>query len=164
MHKLSKVPEEAEYRYDFTSKALENMPRNIPILGVCWGLQFLNVYFGGDLVQHMENSQEHYKKRRFSALKGSMLEEAIGSEILGNCYHHQSIGKLAKGIKVTGIDDFSKEPHALEYTEEGRQIMSVLWHPESTHEDETRENLYDKSIQLSKYFINKCKEFKKTKN
>ena len=156
----SKVPEDSHIRYDFNENAFTHLPTEMPIFGICWGLQFMNVYFGGDLVQDMENSQEHYKKRRVTFKEGSILYKAVGSETLSQCYHHQSIGKIGKGIKVTGIDDFSKEPHAMEYVENGRWIVSVLWHPEATFIDESRTLLDENSLKMLGTFIKKCKEYK----
>jgi putative glutamine amidotransferase len=159
----SKVTVQKYNRYDFNAEAFDKLPRKLPIFGICWGLQFINVYFGGDLVQDMENSKEHFKKRRISLMEGSIIHGIVGSEMLGQCYHHQSVGKIGKGVKVTGIDDFSKEPHVLEYTENERWILSVLWHPEGTYTDESRTVLIDKSILLLKVFIEKCKAFKDSK-
>ena len=160
----SKIEEGAGFRYKFMSKIMQALRKDMPIFGVCWGYQFLNIYFGGDLIQHIENSPEHYKKRRFTVSKGSLLYEAVGEEIIGNCYHHQNLGVLGNKIKVTAYDDFSKTPHAFQYEEEGTCIFAVLWHPESTKEDESGKKLTQKSLKLAKFFINKCIEFKKKNN
>ena len=151
------------FRYNYMSDVMKKMNKKMPIFGVCWGFQFLNIYYGGDLIQHIENSDEHYKKRRFTVLKDSILYEAVGDEIIGNCYHHQNIGRLGKNVKVTAFDDFSKTPHAIDIVDEERFIFAVLWHPESTKEDESGLKLIDKSVKLSKFFINKCAEYKKQK-
>jgi putative glutamine amidotransferase len=139
---------------------MDLLPKDLPILGICWGMQFLNVYFGGDLVQHLENFEEHYKKRRMTVLKDSMLYEAVGSTVLGNCYHHQGIDKIGEGCVVTALDDSCKIPHALENRSDGREIMSVIWHPESTCIDESGTTIQEGSLQICSYFIQKCIKYK----
>lgn len=156
----SKIVAESDLRYNFNKRLMNELAPDMPVFGICWGLQFLNVYFGGDLVQNIEDSAEHYRLRRFSVLGGSILESAVGGEMVGNCYHHQGIGRLGRGIKVTAIDDFSKEPHALEYSENGRFIFSVLWHPEHTYTDESRTDRDKLSVQLSRFFVEKCTQYK----
>ena len=70
------------------------LPTKMPILGVCYGFQFLNVYFGGDLVQNLCDRPLHYNMNWFKAVKGSELNKIIGDDqFTGVCYHHQGLGK-----------------------------------------------------------------------
>ena len=74
-----------------------------------------------------------------------------------------SKAKVGRICEITAVDDFSKEPHALEVTEEGRFIMAVLWRPESSHMDETGQVLDLGSVKLMKLFVSKCQEYKDQK-
>ena len=48
--------------------------------------------------------------------EGSWLYKTVGSSMVGNCYHHQGLNKIGKGLVITAVDDHCNEPHALEYT------------------------------------------------
>lgn len=87
--------------------------RNIPILGICRGLQLMNVAFGGTLYQDLPtqhpSSVNHRQKESgtttthpISIIKGSKLADITGQEVLQvNTFHHQAIQKLAPGFKIT---------------------------------------------------------------
>ncbi len=111
-----------------------------PILGICRGLQLLNVAFGGSLYQDIPHSfpgcLEHMQKEKkeeathpVTMIKGSKLYPIFDSETVPtNSFHHQSIKKLAPGFRVNA--------HAADEIIEGieRQdvpfVMGVQWHPE----------------------------------
>ena len=74
---------------------MDILPKNIPIFGICYGFQFLNIYFGGDLVQDLPDKAYHYKDNWFKPKKNSKFYEITkGESILGTCYHHQGLGKI----------------------------------------------------------------------
>ena len=94
------VTPEARKRYKFLSDCMQTLPKNVPILGICYGFQFLNVYFGGSLVQDLSDKNEHYKDNWFILKEGSKIRNIIGeSKVLGQCYHHQGIGMLSIILK-----------------------------------------------------------------
>lgn len=159
----SKIEEGIEDRFHFTKNIYENITKEIPILAICWGFQFLNIIKGGTLIQHLKNSDAHFKKRRFTFKEGSWLHSVVGPEAIGNCYHHQGLGKIGKDIDIVAIDDSCKEPHAFEITEAGRFVVGVLWHPEATFTDETGEHLDDKNTKIFSAFAKKCHDYKLTK-
>lgn len=161
--KGSKIDDSCDDRYHFTKNIYENITKEIPILGICWGFQFLNIIKGGSLIQHLKNSDAHYKKRRYFFKKDSWFHSVIGPEAIGNCYHHQGLGKIGQDIEIVGIDDNCKEPHALEVHEPGRFIVGVLWHPEATFTDETGESLDQLNQTIFRAFVNKCEEYKLSK-
>jgi putative glutamine amidotransferase len=89
------VTPEARIRYKFYSECMQKLPKQMPIFGICYGFQFLNVYFGGSLVQDLSDKKEHYNDNWFSLKEGSKIRKIIGeSRVLGLCYHHQGIGKF----------------------------------------------------------------------
>ena len=109
-----------------------------PIFGICRGVQLLNVYMGGTLLQDIRDTQK-YKHSDFlsraksihpiSIEKGSRLYDILGAETAQvNSLHHQAIDKVGDGLKVTAKcgDGFVE---ALEL--EGHPFcVAVQWHPE----------------------------------
>ena len=100
---------------------------NKPILGVCSGLQSLNVFFGGTLKQHIENhtSENGLIKHNITVEKNSFLHSLYGKKSLVNTIHHQAINKVADGFKVTAI----AEDGTIEAIENGK-LIGIQWHPE----------------------------------
>ncbi len=63
-----------------------------PILGICRGIQVLNVYFGGDLIQHMDGHDSTCHSVQI--VPDSALCRLCGETCMVNSYHHQAIGRL----------------------------------------------------------------------
>jgi len=113
-----------------------------PILGICRGLQVLNVAVGGTLyqdlnkqndspiLQHIQKAPNTHCSHYVQLDKGSLLESIAGSErIQVNSYHHQSLKEVPSDFKVTGVaSDGIVE--AIESTDE-QFVLGVQWHPEA---------------------------------
>lgn len=116
------------------------LEKNIPILGVCRGMQVLNVYFGGSLYQDLKYNKEIYLKHiqeinpgepvhKVMIEKDSILSGIYGTEIWVNSYHHQLVREVGKGLKITGRStDMAVE--LIEWRDNSRFIMGIQWHPE----------------------------------
>ena len=110
----------------------------VPTLGICRGVQLLNVAFGGTLVQHLPDADggvghRNEAKQAMHRLRiepGSRLAEALGQvEAEGLSHHHQGLDRLGEGFRpVAWAPDGLVE--GIE-REEGWTV-GVLWHPEST--------------------------------
>lgn len=111
-----------------------------PILGVCRGMQVLNVAFGGTLFQDITSEKTGSLVHRDWGIyeqnvhevrveKGSWLEKIYGKAVLKvNTIHHQGVRELAKGFRAVAFaPDGIVE--AIEH-EGGRWIRGVQWHPE----------------------------------
>lgn len=111
----------------------------LPTLGVCRGLQVINVAAGGSLNQHLLGTSEHpelsdsiemnnEQRQRISVIPGSTLERFYGEGTDVNSLHHQGIDRLGSGLRVvaTAGDDVIE---AVEGTDNW-PVVGVQWHPE----------------------------------
>lgn len=96
-----------------------------PILGICRGIQVLNVFFGGDLIQDIPShkSQTHTVK----LMPDSFLNSVYGNEITVNSYHHQAIGRLACGLSAIA---YSSDGVIEAVIHNSLPILGIQWHPE----------------------------------
>ena len=95
------------------------------ILGICAGLQELNVYFGGSLHQRIEGHC-HDGKHPVRILPGSYIHQMYGSEERDvNTWHFQAIKCLGEGLKATAF-----APDGTIEAIENEQVLGVQWHPE----------------------------------
>lgn len=138
--------------------------KNKPILGICRGLQIINVCFGGSLYQDInselnlnhnpfdydenKNDQDFVHKVNFN--DDGLLQNIFGKEYGVNSYHHQAIKKLADGFLI----EASSDDGIIEAISLKKDIIAVQWHPEKLLGDK-------KHLELFKYFINILKERKK---
>lgn len=136
--------------------------RDQPFLGICRGLQIMNVAFGGSLYTHileqMPNAQEHsffpghpwdYRAHAVQVAEGTRLAEIVGEPILQvNSLHHQGIRELASGLKaVAHAPDGLVE--ALELPEH-RFGLAVQWHPECLPDDPQMQAIFKTFVEASR--------------
>jgi putative glutamine amidotransferase len=131
--------ERDEFEIALARRALE---RDIPLLGICRGMQVMNVARGGTLVQHLPEHVGHEDHRRSLGTfdgndhpvhlqEGSLAARAAGEVRHGTLsHHHQGIDDLGDGFRVTGWSDDDELPEALEDPER-RFALGVQWHPEA---------------------------------
>ena len=113
-----------------------------PILGICRGMQILNVYCGGTLYQdlgsqytaaplqkHVQEAPRWFTSHDVSVVQGTKLGEMLQAETIGvNSYHHQAVKDLAPGFVVTAtaydgvIEAIEKPDHVF--------CVGIQWHPE----------------------------------
>jgi putative glutamine amidotransferase len=113
-----------------------------PILGICYGLQILNVHRAGSLIQHIESPVNHEAGRKVPIAhdvvidEGSVLARIVteGNGSRGtlpvNSSHHQSADSVGKGLRVSARCPEDGIIEALEGTDQGHFVLAVQWHPE----------------------------------
>jgi putative glutamine amidotransferase len=109
-----------------------------PILGICYGLQSLNVYHSGTLVQHIESAINHSPGRMVAKAHTVIIEpESRLAEIVGateavavNSSHHQSAEVAGNGLRVVARSAEDGVIEALEGTAPEHFVLAVQWHPE----------------------------------
>jgi putative glutamine amidotransferase len=114
--------------------------RDLPFLGVCRGMQVLNVARGGTLHQHVPDLVGHEDHRRIIGafgdhdvrLKpGSLAARAAGGELVATkSHHHQAVDRIGDGLLVTGWSAADDLPEAIELPGL-RFALGVQWHPEA---------------------------------
>jgi putative glutamine amidotransferase len=136
------VPERDTFEIALTRRAFE---RDLPLLGICRGMQLMNVARGGTLLQHLPESHGHHEHRRnpgsfdgadhdVRLAEGSLAARAAGETTHGTkSHHHQGVGRLGEGLEVTGWSTLDELPEAIEVPG-SRFALGVQWHPEA---DET---------------------------
>lgn len=96
-----------------------------PILGICRGIQVLNVYFGGDLIQHTDGHDG--TPHAIKTAPGSALCRLCGPVCTVNSYHHQAVGRPGVGLRVCA----RAADGVIEAVEHSTlPILGVQWHPE----------------------------------
>jgi putative glutamine amidotransferase len=139
---LGTVPERDTFEIALTRRAFE---RDLPVLGICRGMQLMNVARGGTLLQHLPESHGHHEHRRnpgsfdgadhdVRLQDGSLAARAAGETTHGTkSHHHQGVDRLGEGFEVTGWSTLDELPEAIELPG-SRFALGVQWHPEA---DET---------------------------
>lgn len=128
-----------------------------PLLGICYGLQILNVYRSGTLSQHIESAVNHEAGRNVPVAhqveveEGSTLAEVVGSGTMpANSSHHQSAEVIGDGLKVVARCPQDGIIEGLEGTSPDHFVLAVQWHPErSFDEDEHSRAIFEALVKAA---------------
>lgn len=141
----------------------EVLALNKPILGVCRGLQIMNIALGGnmyqdiyaqkegELLQHIQKAPTSHASHFVQVEKGSLLASiAKTPQIKVNSYHHQAVKDVPAPLKVSGVAS-DGVIEAIESTAH-HFVLGVQWHPEALaqKEDIVSRQIFDEFIRKSK--------------
>ena len=129
-------PERDRFELALAHRALE---REMPVLGICRGMELLNVALGGTLVQHLPDvigTDEHRKvpgafgEHDVRLEPGSLAARAVGAgRATVQSHHHQGVDELGEGLRPTGWSIPDDVIEAIEHPDR-RFALGVLWHTE----------------------------------
>jgi len=136
-----------------------------PVFGICYGLQALNVWRSGTLVQHIESKVNHTAGARVEVAHNVKIEpDSLLASVAAastterlipvNSSHHQSADAVGDGLRVTArcLEDDVIE--ALEGTQPGHRVIAVQWHPERGFErDAVSASLFRELVQAARQWI-----------
>jgi putative glutamine amidotransferase len=116
--------------------------RDMPVLGICRGMQLINVALGGTLLQHLpERFGHHEHLSRPGSFDGAdhevrLLEGSLAARVAGETrhatksHHHQGVERIGEGLTVSGYSVRDELPEAIELPDR-RFVLGVQWHPEA---------------------------------
>ncbi len=117
---------------------------HIPVLGVCRGIQAINVFLGGDLNQDIGNGHRSIESdHAVQTVKNRLLD--FEDEILVNSYHHQTLKNLAPGLKVIARHTDGTIEAVIHET---LPIIGIQWHPEILADEKESRIIFDKFAEL----------------
>ena len=130
-------PERDRFELGLAHRALE---RDMPLLGICRGMEMLNVATGGTLVQHLPDVLGHsghahtpgaFADHEVELEPGSLAARAVGATATTvKSHHHQGVDELGEGLVVSGRSVPDGIPEAIELPDRAF-ALGVLWHPEA---------------------------------
>lgn len=132
-----------------------------PVLGICYGLQSLNVYRTGTLVQNIDTSVNHAAGRKVPIAHkvqidpGSKLASVVNSPqslfvISVNSSHHQAAEVVGDGLRVVAKCPDDGVIEALEGTSPDHFVLAVQWHPERSTEDEPSQAIFKSLVEAAR--------------
>ena len=134
-------PDRDRFEVALARRALE---RGTPLLGVCRGMQIINIAFGGSLDQHIPDRLGHeihrptpgsWAEHDIRIEPGSLAASAAGTESLTvKSHHHQGVDRIADGFTASAWATDDESVEAIE-SADGHFALGVLWHPEEDTTD-----------------------------
>ncbi|MDA0183902.1 gamma-glutamyl-gamma-aminobutyrate hydrolase family protein [Solirubrobacter phytolaccae] len=125
--------------------ALEALDRDVPLLGVCRGMQLMNLARGGTLIDHLPDVLGHEDHRAVPGAfgdhhvrltPGSLAARAVGAvSHPTKSHHHQGVDAIGEGLDVTGWATVDDLVEAIEEPSR-RFALGVQWHPEAAGAEE----------------------------
>ena len=141
---------DADRKRDHVDEILLNEASRVrkPLLGICYGLQILNVHRIGSLIQHIESPVNHAAGRAVpiahtvdvdadSYLAGIVKESGVAhAGVPVNSSHHQSVGRVGEGLRIVARCPDDGIVEAVEGTSPDHFVLAVQWHPERSVDDD----------------------------
>ena len=140
-HSEAEAPDPERDAWEF-GLVREAIARDMPFLGICRGMQVMNVAFGGSLTQHLPESLGTTDHRRTTGSfdgndhlvdleEGSLIARAAGEVVHSvPSHHHQAVDRVGDGLALTGVSSGDGVAEAIELPGH-RFALGVQWHPEA---------------------------------
>jgi putative glutamine amidotransferase len=145
-------PERDRFELALAHRAVE---RDLPLLGVCRGMEMLNVAYGGTLEQHLDGTGRHrhtpgaFSDHEVVLDPGSLAARSAGCERCPvKSHHHQGVAELGEGLAVTGRSEPDGLVEAIEDPTH-RYVLGVLWHPEEDEESRVLGSLVEEARKVA---------------
>ena len=138
----------------------------VPVLGICRGMQMINVGFGGSLFQdlklepygetgpHVEHKQTGSRSEATHTVTLTEPDSLLGTAFHGSCrvnsLHHQAVRRVGRGLKVTAYSEDGLV-EAVEDAGDYPFLVAVQWHPEEMADQPEQRKLFEA-------FLAKCRE------
>ncbi|MDX1641148.1 MAG: type 1 glutamine amidotransferase [Balneolaceae bacterium] len=143
-------PERDKLEFALLEKALNQKK---PVLGICRGMQLLNVHFGGSLHQDISGFYAEqpqistiFPKKRIAITQGSKLEKLLQTDVCNvNGLHNQAIDKLGEGLRKTAKELNSDVWQAIEHADYSF-LIGVQWHPEYLMQIARQRNIFKELV------------------
>lgn len=140
-------------RFEGEARLYQAAPRDLPIFGICYGCQFVNVMRGGNLIQHLPDVVGHGSDtggtlQDYEIEPTSKIAGIVGdTEIAGKSYHHQAVKQVGQGLEVVA----KNEDGTIEAIEASDHpwLVGLQWHPERTLEDPKTRRIFTAFIQAA---------------
>lgn len=140
-------------RFQFERRILEKLPQEAPVFGICYGCQAMNVFRGGDMVQHIpdanpDSTHSGGTLQSYQVEGDSRLAQVLGaSTASGKSFHHQAAGVTGEGLRVVALADDG----VVEAIEDASLpwFIGVQWHPERTPEDPSTVRLFRSLVEAA---------------
>jgi putative glutamine amidotransferase len=138
-HTVHTVPDRDAFEIALALRAME---RDMPLLGICRGMQVMNVARGGTLIQHLPDDKGHEDHRRALGTfenadhdvrlqQDSLVRRLAGERLHGTkSHHHQGVDEIGEGFEVTGWATVDDLPEVIEEPSR-RFALGIQWHPEA---------------------------------
>lgn len=130
-----------------------------PILGICRGLQIINVALGGTLIQDLPPRLKPFHAKKSGdilhpvvAEEGSLLHRLYGAHFVVNSYHHQGVDVWGAGFQTTAWSE-SGVVEGMEHRI--LPVLGVQFHPERMAYDNRREDTIDGAL-IFQWFLQQC--------
>lgn len=128
-----------------------------PVLGICKGLQIINVYFQGTVIQDLPQAPIHAwddgdKFHSTSCVPGSILSRLYGDQCIVNSAHHQGLGDLGHGLRIIQTSEDDVVEGIVHYVV---PLIGVQWHPERLFDRSASPQAVDGRLLFS-YFLSLC--------
>lgn len=151
-------------RDDFEMELLKKgMKLRLPVLGICRGIQMINVSFGGTLYQDLKSDTPLERDHKQTASRGepthsitvtepdSWLHGVVQGSCRVNSLHHQAINRTGRGLKVVAHSEDGLV-EAVELADQYPFFLAVQWHPEEMIPDDSMQR------KILEMFVAKCQE------